>query len=180
MNKNNSMMIPEEVIMSKIYLIRGMKVMLDMDLAELYGVETRRLNEQVKRNRDRFPDDFMFQLDGEEFNSLKSQFAISRWGGRRKLPYAFTEHGVLMLSSVLNSEKAIKVNIQIMRIYVRIRRLITLNKEILERLEAIEFKYAEQDNKILLIFEYIRGLEQTRQQQEEQQNRKRIGFRKED
>jgi len=180
MNENKLTMIPEEVIMSKIYLIRGMKVMLDMDLAELYGVETKRLNEQVKRNRDRFPDDFMFQLDRQEFANLKSHFAISSWGGRRKLPYAFTEHGVLMLSSVLNSEKAIKVNIQIMRIYVRIRQLITLNKEILERFEKIELKDAEQDKKILIIFEYLKQLEQAKQQEEEQLNRKRIGFRNED
>src|SRR5665811_240024 len=117
MSENNIIAIPEEVIMSKIYLIRGQKVMLDSDLAELYGVETRRLNEQVKRNIDRFPEDFMFQLMEPEFENLKSQIATSSWGGRRKLPFAFTEHGVLMLSSVLNSNLAIKVNIQIMRIY---------------------------------------------------------------
>jgi hypothetical protein len=110
MNELNSLMVPEEVIMSKIYLIRGQKVMLDRDLAELYGVETRRLNEQVKRNIDRFPADFMFQLNQEEFKILKSQFATSSWGGRRKLPFAFTEHGVLMLSSVLNSDKATSEN----------------------------------------------------------------------
>ena len=107
----------DEVIISKIYLIREHKVMLDDDLAELYQVQTRRLNEQVKRNIDRFPDDFMFQLDEKEWENLKSQNATSSWGGRRKKPYAFTEHGVLMLSSVLNSDRAIQVNIQIMRIY---------------------------------------------------------------
>ena len=105
--------IPDETILSKILLIRGLKVMLDSDLADLYGVTTKRLNEQVKRNIYRFPDDFMFQLTESEFENLKSQFATSSWGGRRTLPYAFTEHGVLMLSSVLNSELAIKVNIQI-------------------------------------------------------------------
>ncbi len=115
---DNSIMLPDEVITSKIYLIRGEKVMLDSDLAELYGVETRRLNEQVRRNISRFPEDFMFQLTEAEFENLKSQFATSSWGGRRKLPNVFTEHGVLMLSSVLNSEKAIKVNIQIMRIFL--------------------------------------------------------------
>jgi hypothetical protein len=114
MEEKNKVLIPEEAIMSKIYLIRGQKVMLDNDLAELYAVETRRLNEQVKRNIDRFPGDFMFQLESVEFENLKSQFATSRWGGRRKLPYAFTEHGVLMLSSVLTSERAINVNIRIM------------------------------------------------------------------
>lgn len=96
--------IPDEIISDKIYLIRKQKVMLESDLAELYQVETRRLNEQARRNKDRFPEDFMFQLTGEEWENLKSQNATSSWGGRRKLPYAFTEHGVLMLSSVLNSK----------------------------------------------------------------------------
>jgi hypothetical protein len=105
--------IPEEVIVSKIYLIKGQKVMLDRDLAEMYGIETKRLNEQVKRNIDRFPDDFMFQLTQKEFKDLKSQNATSSWGGTRKLPSAFTEYGVLMLSSVLNSPTAIQVNIRI-------------------------------------------------------------------
>jgi hypothetical protein len=100
-----------EMVMSKIYHIRSLNVMLDSDLAELYAVETKRLNEQVKRNSDRFPEGFMFQLTKEEFDNLKSQFATSSWGGRRTFPFAFTEHGVLMLSSVLNSERAIKVNI---------------------------------------------------------------------
>jgi len=100
--------IPDEVLMNKIFLIRGKKVMIDEDLSELYGVETKRLNEQVKRNLSRFPDDFMFQLSKEEFTNLKSQIATTSWGGRRTPPYSFTEHGVLMLSSVLNSERAIQ------------------------------------------------------------------------
>lgn len=108
---SKDIIIPQEVIINKIYSIRGQKVMLDSDLAELYGVETKRLNEQVKRNNSRFPDDFMFQLTIQEWENLKSQIATSSWGGRRKLPYAFTEHGVLMLSSVLNSDRAIAVNI---------------------------------------------------------------------
>ncbi len=107
--------IPVENIENLIYLIRGQKVMPDRDLAALYGVETKRINEQVKRNKDRFPEDFMFQLTKEEFMNLKSQIATSRWGGRRKAPYAFTEQGVSMLSSVLNSKRAVQVNIQIMR-----------------------------------------------------------------
>src|SRR6185503_12680123 len=110
---NKSMMVADEMIVTKIYLLRGQKVMLDEDLAELYQVPTGRLNEQVKRNIARFPADFMFQLTKEEFENLKSQNATSSWGGRRKLPSAFTEHGVLMLSSVLNSERAVGVNIQI-------------------------------------------------------------------
>lgn len=107
---NTGMIIPDERIMAKIYLIRGQKVMIDKDLSDLYEVETRRLNEQVKRNLKRFPPDFMFQLSEQETKILMSQIATSRWGGLRKLPYAFTEHGVLMLSSVLNSDRAIEVN----------------------------------------------------------------------
>ena len=180
MVEESKLLIPDELIMNKIYLIREQKVMLDNDLAELYKVETRRLNEQVKRNIDRFPEDFMFQLDSAEFENLKSQFATSRWGGRRKLPFAFTEHGVLMLSSILNSERAIKVNIQIMRIYTRLRQMILLHKDILTRLHQIEQKLAGHDDNILLIFEYLRQLEQSRQQQDEQVNRKRIGFLQDD
>ncbi|WP_246862659.1 ORF6N domain-containing protein [Pedobacter sp. KBS0701] len=111
--------IPDNIVVNKIYELRGLKVMLDSDLAELYGVETKRLNEQVGRNSDRFPEDFMFQLTDEEWLNLKSQFATSSWGGRRKLPFVFTEHGILMLSSVLNSKQAIQVNIQIVRIFSR-------------------------------------------------------------
>jgi hypothetical protein len=173
----SKLLVPDELIMNKIYLIRGQKVMLDNDLAELYAVETRRLNEQVKRNIDRFPEDFMFQLESDEFENLKSQFATSRWGGRRKLPFAFTEHGVLMLSSVLNSERAIKVNIQIMRIYTRLRQMLLLHKDILLKLDQIEQILAGHDDNILLIFEYLRQLEQSKQQQDDQANRKRIGFR---
>ena len=111
------------IIQSKIYEIRGQRVMLDFDLAELYQVETRRLNEAVKRNIKRFPKDFMFQLNVDEWIILKSQFATSRWGGTRKLPYAFTEQGLAMLSGVLNSDIAIQVNINIMRAFVAVRRL---------------------------------------------------------
>ena len=117
--------VPLEVVKSRIYLLRGQKVLLDSDLAELYGVETRRLNEQVNRNKARFPEDFMFQLNDQEFAGLMSQFATSKSGrgGRRKLPYAFTEQGVAMLSSVLNSERAVQVNIAIMRAFVQMREL---------------------------------------------------------
>ena len=174
------LMLPDEIIMDKIYLIRGQKVMLDHDLAALYEVETRRLNEQVKRNPDRFPEDFMFQLNTEEFENLKSQFATSRWGGHRKLPNAFTEHGVLMLSSVLNSKRAILVNIQIMRIYSRIRSLLITHKDVLSRLDSIERNLSGYDEKILLIFEYIRQLEQTKQQEKDQKDRKRIGYKSHD
>jgi len=123
--ENGLIAIPDEIVLSKIYLVRGHKVMLDRDLAELYGVETRRLNEQVSRNIERFPHDFMFQLNNDEWPNLKSQFATSSWGGSRKLPFAFTEHGVLMLSSVLSSKQAIQVNIQIIRIFTRVRQMLT-------------------------------------------------------
>jgi hypothetical protein len=169
-------MIPDERITKKIYIIRNKKVMLDEDLAELYDVATKRLNEQIKRNIARFPEDFMFQLTHEEFENLKSQIATSSWGGRRKLPNAFTEQGVAMLSGVLNSERAIKVNIQIMRVFTRMRELLETHKEILKKLEQIERKEIEQDDKIMLIFEYLKQLEQAKQQELDYQKRNRIGF----
>ena len=153
-----SIMLADEVITSKIYLIREHKVMLDTDLAELYQVETRRLNEQVKRNIDRFPEDFMFQLTEKEWENLKSQNATSSWGGRRKNPYAFTEHGVLMLSSVLNSDRAIQVNIQIMRIYSKLRGMILEHKDILLKLERLEGKVIEHDENFKVVFDYLREL----------------------
>lgn len=130
--------IPDEAVLNKIYMIRDQKVMLDKDLSELYGVEVKRLNEQVKRNSDRFPGDFMFQLSDKEWDFLKSQFATLNWGGVRKLPYAFTEHGILMLSSVLNSKQAIQVNIHIMRVYTRIRELFLAHKDVFIRVEQVE------------------------------------------
>lgn len=162
--------------MQKIYMIRGMKVMLDQDLAVLYDVETKRLNEQVKRNISRFPDDFLFQLNKEEFNNLKSQFATSSWGGRRTPPLAFTDYGVLMLSSVLYSDRAIKVNIQIIRIFTKMREMLLAHKDVVSQLEHIQNKLAEHDNNILLIFEYIKQLEQEKQYNIEQQDRKKIGY----
>lgn len=170
--------IPKEIIASKIYQIRNQKVMLDNDLAELYQVETRRLNEQVKRNISRFPDDFMFQLTTEEWENLKSQNATSSWGGRRKLPYAFTEHGVLMLSSVLNSERAITINIHIMRVYKRIREMLLTHKDVLVELETIKQKIGSNSNDIELIFNYLKQFEQIKQQELDYQNRKPIGYKK--
>ncbi len=174
-NENNSIL-PEEIIISKIYYIRGQKVMLDQDLAELYNVETKRLNEQVKRNYDRFPEDFIFQLTKEEFENLKSQIATSSWGGRRKLPFAFTEHGVLMLSSILNSKRAVKVNIQIMRVYIKIRQLLHSHSGILSKLDKLEEKVSGHDENIMVIFEYLKLLEQRRETEQKQRTRKRIGF----
>ncbi|HEY5039379.1 MAG TPA: ORF6N domain-containing protein [bacterium] len=146
-----------EKIENSIYLIRGQKVMLDSDLAVLYGIPTFYLNQQVRRNIKRFPEDFMFQLNEEEAGRLRLHFAISKKGrgGRRYLPYVFTEQGVSMLSSVLNSHKAIQVNIQIMRTFVRIRQMMATNSELAQKIEALEKKY---DGQFKVIFEAIRQL----------------------
>jgi hypothetical protein len=170
----------EEVIINKIYLVRGLKVMMDRDLAELYGVETKRLKEQVKRNIKRFPEDFMFVLTSDEGKALRPQIATSKRGGTRYKPMVFTEQGVAMLSSVLNSDRAISVNIQIIRVFSRMRQLLETQKEILKKLESIEMKDIEQDEKITVIFEYLRQLEQVRDEETRFRERKRIGFRTED
>ena len=172
LNKGN-IIIAEERILNRIYLIRDQKVMLDSDLAELYGVETRRLNEQVKRNENRFPNDFMFQLTELEFNNLKSQNATSSWGGKRKLPFVFTEHGVLMLSSVLNSSQAISVNIQIMRIFTKVRQMLTDNLNIQFEIEEIKKKLSNQDKSIELVFSY---LDELMEKQDNPQPRTKIGY----
>jgi hypothetical protein len=176
--EKNLIAIPDEIIMQKIYLIRGKNVMLDKDLAELYNVETKQLKRAVRRNIIRFPEDFMFELSQKEFNDLRSQFGTSSWGGTRYPPMAFTEHGVLMLSSVLNSERAIKVNIQVMRIYTKIRQMLLTHKEILNRLDKIEQKLADHDNQILIIFEYLKQLEQTKQIELERKPKVIKGYRK--
>jgi hypothetical protein len=151
-------LIPEERIENKIYLIRGQKVMLDRDLAELYGVLTGRLNEQVKRNRERFPEDFIFQLTEGEMSNLISQFAISRWGGSRKLSFAFTEQGVAMLSGILRSRRAVLVNIAIMRAFVRIRRLLATHVEVSRKLKELEGRVDKHDTEIRKIFEAIQQM----------------------
>jgi phage regulator Rha-like protein len=138
-----------------IYIFRDQKVMIDSDLAELYGVSTKRLNEQVRRNRERFPEDFMFQISKEELLLLRSQFATSKKGGRRYLPYAFTEQGVAMLSSVLKSKRAIQVNIAIMRTFVELRNILATHKDLARKLENMERQYDEQ---FRAIFEVIRHL----------------------
>ena len=178
MSNNSQIMIPDEIVMQKIYRIRGRNVMLDQDLAELYDVKTKRLNEQVKRNISRFPDDFLFQLNKGEFNDLKSQFATSSWGGRRTPPLAFTDYGVLMLSSVLNSDRAIKVNIQIIRIFAKMREMLMAHKDVLIQIEEIQKKLADHDNNILLIFKYIKRIEIEKKHNIEQQNRKKIGYKR--
>ena len=136
--KNSVALIPQEIVERKILLIRGKKVMLDRDLAKLYGVETKQLTRQVRRNIERFPGNFMFQLTQKEFANLKCHFGASRWGGTRKLPYAFADYGILMLSSVLNSKRAIQVNIAIMEVFGRIKEILTTHKEIERRLMELE------------------------------------------
>ena len=147
-----------EIIEQKIFMIRGHRVMLDKDLAELYGVSVKRLNEQVKRNTRRFPTDFMFLLTRQEVMNLRSQIATSSWGGRRYFPYAFTEQGVAMLSSVLNSERAIEVNIAIMRAFVRLRQILSTDKELAYKLKELEHKIEKHNEDIQAIFDAIRKL----------------------
>lgn len=170
---NKEVAIPEEVLMNKIYLISGTKVMIDSDLAELYQVGTKRLNEQVKRNLGRFPEDFMFQLSKEQWENLKSQNATSSWGGRRTLPYVFTEQGVAMLSSVLNSNVAINVNIQIIRVFTKMREMLLTHRDLLFQMEEIKKTISGQDEKIELIFNYLQQFIK-----EQETPRVPIGFRR--
>ncbi len=155
---SKKLILPDEAVISKIYLIRGQKAMLDRDLAALYDVTTGNLNKAVKRNLLRFPEDFMFQLTEKEFKDLIFQNGTSSWGGTRKLPYAFTEQGVAMLSSVLNSERAVLVNIHIIRVFTRLREMLSTHKDILLKLEKLERKAVSQDEDIKLIFEYLKEL----------------------
>ena len=184
MTKNNFPIIPDEIISNKIYFFREKKIMLDKDLALLYGVTTSNLNKAVKRNIKRFPDDFMFQLTKQEFDNLIFQFGTSSlpggkagWGGTRSLPYAFTEQGVAMLSGILNSDRAIRVNIQIMRIFTKIREMLVENLSIRLEVEAIKKKLTNHDKNIELIFNY---LDELIEKHEKPQPRKQIGFKKPD
>ncbi|MEK7142602.1 MAG: ORF6N domain-containing protein [Patescibacteria group bacterium] len=145
----------QELIEQKIYLIRGQKVMLDRDLALLYEITTSNFNKAVSRNLDHFPDDFMFKLTKEEFHNLIFQFGTSKWGGTRKNPRVFTEHGILMLSSVLNSKRATQVNIQIMRTFIKLRKLLGTHKKLLKKIEEMEKRY---DKQFRIVFEIIREL----------------------
>ena len=162
-------LVPIERIERSILLVRGEKVLLDADLAALYGVETKVLVQAVKRNRDRFPKDFMFQLAREEFANLKSQFVTSSWGGRRSSPYAFTEQGVAMLSSVLKSRRAVQVNVEIMRTFVRLRGMLASHAGLARKLDALEKRY---DAQFKAVFDAIRQL-----MAPPEPKRKRIGFR---
>ncbi|HKP38569.1 MAG TPA: ORF6N domain-containing protein [Pyrinomonadaceae bacterium] len=168
-----NVLVPVALIERRIYLIRGQKVMMDTDLAELYGVQTFRLNEAVKRNRKRFPVDFMFQLNKKEAKSLTSQFAISKKGrgGRRTLPYVFTEQGVAMLSSVLNSERAIQVNIGIMRAFVKLRQMLESSEELNRKFAAVIRKLAVHDKYFAVVFDELKKLTN-----EPSPERRQIGF----
>jgi hypothetical protein len=174
--KNGLLVIPDEVVMNKIYIIRGQKVMLDVDLADLYQVETKVLNQQVKRNLKRFPDDFMFQLTHTEFENLKSQIVTSSWGGTRKLPLVFTEQGVAMLSGILNSDRAISVNIQIMRIFTKVRQMLTDNTELRLDIEKIKKKLDNQDKNMEIVFRYLDELLEKKSKLAVTVKRTKIGY----
>jgi hypothetical protein len=178
MSRKSSAIVPDEVVMRKIYLIRGMKVMLDRDLAELYGVATKRLKEQVRRNPDRFPEDFMFEMTKEELENWRSQFATSSREimGLRRPPFVFTEHGVLMLSSVLNSARAIQMNIRIMRIFTKMKEIILTHKDLLLKIEQIERKMSSHDRSLVVLFEHLKKLLEEKLDRDKQMSRKRIGF----
>lgn len=175
-NKNlttRSLAVSVQIVERKIYLIRGHKVMIDVDLAELYGVPTRTLNQQIQRNSKRFPEDFMFRLNKEEAENLRSQFVTSRSGrgGRRTTPYAFTESGVAMLSTVLNSERAIEVNITIMRAFIRLRQMLESNEELNRKFAAVIRKLATHDKYFRVVFDELKKLSE-----QPTPSRKTIGF----
>ena len=162
-------LIEYEIVVSKIAVVRGQRVMFAQDLAALYGVETKVLMQAVRRNMDRFPEDFLFQLTNQEFTNLKSQFVTSSWGGIRKLPFAFSEQGVAMLSSVLRSPRAVAVNIEIMRAFVRMRGLIDSNKVLAKQIADLEKKY---DSQFKVVFQAIYDLMDDR----EKNPKRKIGF----
>jgi hypothetical protein len=176
----HSSIVPAERIEQVILLIRGEKVILDIDLAGLYGVEVKRLNEQIRRNLGRFPPDFLFQLSQEEYSNLKSHFATSRsgWGGRRKLPYAFTEHGAIMAASVLNTPRAVEMSVFVVRAFVRLRNFLAAHKELAEKLAELERKLASHDDQIVAIIDAIKRLmvPSVRPDVPEPPDKRRIGF----
>ncbi len=168
--KSEEIIIPNETIASKIYLIRNQKIMLDRDLAELYGVETKRLKEQVRRNINRFPKSFMFELTTDEYTALRSQIATLKRGRHSKYPpFAFTEHGILMLSSVLNSNKAIKMSVHIIETFVQLRKLANNYEEIMIKIQQMESKYNEQFGEIYQVLQQL--LEKPKEK-----DRQRIGY----
>jgi hypothetical protein len=172
--------ITDEVIINKIFIIRNQQVMIDSDLAELYDVSTKRLNEAVKRNVKRFPSDFMFQLTVDEKEKLVANCDhLKKLKFSPYLPFVFTEHGAVMMASVLNSERAIIVNIQIIRIFNKMREMALLHKELLMEMQKINSKLSDHEDKIALVFEYLEQFRQCKIQELEQQNRPKIGFKQE-
>jgi hypothetical protein len=171
--KETALTIPNEIIMNQIYYIREHKVMLDKDLAQLYQVTTGNFNKAVQRNLKRFPEDFMFQLTKDEFKNLMFQNGISSWGGTRKLPYAFTEQGVAMLSGILNSDRAINVNIQIMRVFTNIRKMLIDNTELRLAIEKLVTKTENNTKNIELVFKY---LDELLEKNDNPQPRKAVGY----
>ncbi|MES2396362.1 MAG: ORF6N domain-containing protein [Bacteroidota bacterium] len=177
--ETNGLLVPDEIIMNQIYYVRGHKVMLDFDLAALYEVETKQLKRQVKRNIDRFPEDFMFELTPEEYNISRNQNGTLKQGSNIKYsPMVFTEQGVAMLSSVLNSKRAIKVNIQIIRIFTRIRQILSDNTDIKLEIEKIKNKLDNQDKNMEIVFKYLDEL--LEKQGRPNPPRKRIGYKPDD
>ena len=170
---NENIIVQDEIISSKIYFIRQQKVMLDYDLAELYVVETKQLKRQVRRNIERFPEDFMFELTQQEYEILRSQFGTSSWGGTRYAPMAFTEQGVAMLSSVLNSPTSIKVNIQIIRVFTKIRQILADTLSMKFEIEEIKKKLSNNTKNIELVFNY---LDELIDKKDNSESRKEIGF----
>lgn len=169
-----SKLVGQGVIIQKVFVLRGQKVMFDSDLAELYGVTTGNLNKAVRRNIKRFPKDFMFHLINAEFERLRFQIGISKRGGRRYLPYAFTEHGIAMLSSIINSERAIQVNILIIRVFIKLRKIFSAHRELAHKVSAIERRVAEHDNYIGSILNAIKELKES---PIEGRPKRKIGFR---
>ena len=157
MNESLETLSPQ-ALAGRIVVIRGQRVLLDTDLAQLYEVETRRLNEQIKRNMGRFPLDFMFQLTRDEFEILKSQIATSSWGGRRKLPLAFTEHGAIMAASVLNSDRAVEMSVYVVRAFVQLRTVLLDHKALADKLTALERRVSHHDNSLAEVIDAIRAL----------------------
>ena len=170
---NDKIVIPDEVVMTKIFVIRGQKVMIDRDLAQLYEVETKVLKQAVKRNIDIFPENFMFELTEKEFRNLRSQFVTSSWGGQRYLPYVFTKHGVLQLANILRSKKAKQMSIRIIKVFVKMREMLTDTLGIKLEVEEIKRKLKNQDKNIELVFTY---LDELIEKQENSKPRKQIGF----
>ena len=177
MKDANTPLLPDEALINKICFIRGQKVMLDRDLAELYGIETKVLKQAVKRNISRFPSDFMFELTNTEFENLRSQFVTSSWGGTRYVPMAFTEQGIIMLSSVLGSQRAVDVNIRVVRLFIRLREIVSSNKEILQKLTELEKRMDATNEDVRNIFAVLRELVNPPQSSPEPQ-REQIGYKR--